>query len=221
MKNKKIPQVPECIIFNHDTVLLNTETIIISVLLDKAEEHGINIELDEAVRLFSEKGIEQNIILLKNLFEINLPVDFEKELEEKIYTELRQGLEPKEGVKEMLELLKTPFCIVSDIPRGKIELNLKSTNLHHFFPPEKTFTTCGITNSNPNNRLYLDAAKTMGYQPKQCVVIVDNISEIKDRIKDGFNVYGLTNGFNKKGMTDMGAVVFEEINQLSKLLKIV
>lgn len=220
MKEEKVAPVIACIIFNSDAILLNTETIIISVLLDKAEEYGLNIELDDAVWLFSEKGIEQNIIQLKNLFDISVPDDFEEELRKKIYEELRHGLDAKEGVREMLEMMKVPFCVLSNTPREEIEFNLRLTNLLHFFKPEEIFTTCEMENQDPNAELYLKAAKKMGYKPEQCAVIADSIIGAKNVLEEGFTLYGLTNGFNEKEMAGIGAVVLEEIKELSNFLKI-
>ncbi|WP_428232573.1 HAD hydrolase-like protein [Flavobacterium sp.] len=221
MKKEKIAPAIACIIFNCDSILLNTETIIISVLLDKAEEYGLNIELDEAVWLFSEKGIEQNIIHFKNLFGISVSDNFEEEVRKKIDQELRYGLEAKEGVREMLEQLEIPFCVVSDIPREEIEFNLRLTNLLKFFSAEKIFTTCEIVNRAPGTGLYLHVSKIMGYEPEQCAVIVDRITGIRGEVKDGFTIYGLTNGFNKNEMADLDILVLEEIIELPKLLKIV
>lgn len=220
MKEEKIAPVIGCIIFSSDTILLNTETIIISVLLDKAEEYGLNIELDDAVWLFSDKGIEQNIIQLKNLFDISVPENFEEALRKKIYEELRYGLDAKEGVREMLEVMKVPFCVLSNGPREEIEFNFRLTNLLHFFNPEKILTNYEMENQNLNTELYLQAAKNMGYKPEQCAVIADSIVGVKNIVEEGFSLYGLTNGFNEKEMKEMGAVVLEEIKELSNFLKI-
>ncbi|AWG25798.1 HAD hydrolase-like protein [Flavobacterium kingsejongi] len=117
MKTEQITPVVGCIIFDCDSVLLNTDTIIISTLLDLAEEYGLTIELDEAVWLFSEKGVEQNIIKLNNLIGTAVPDNFEEKIRKNIYQELKYGLEPKEGVTEMLRMLKVPFYIVSNLSR--------------------------------------------------------------------------------------------------------
>jgi|GEM_PF-2084842 len=221
MRNEKTIPAIECIIFNCDTVLLNIETIIISALLDKAEEYGLNIELDEAIWLFSEKGTDQNIIYLKSLFGANVPDNFEEELRKKIAEELRYGIAPKEGVNEMMQQLKKPLCIVTNASRESIERNLEVTNLFKFFASGQIFAICEMVSWNSDTELYLHIASNMGYKPEQCVIIVDSIAGINDRIKDGFNVYAITNGFNKKEMEDIGAVVFEEIKDLPKLLPIV
>lgn len=221
MKDEKIATPIECIIFNCDNVLLNTETIIISVLLDKAEEYGFNMELDKAVSLFSEKGIEKNILQFGNLFGAGVPRGLAEGLRKKIEEELRYGLDAKEGVREMLERLKVPFCIASDAPREEIEFNLRLTSLLEFFTSGRIFTSCETTDWNPGTGLCLHAAKSMGYKVAECAVIVDSIEGIKSGIEGGFNVYALTNGLNKKEMADGGAVVLEEIKELSKLLKFV
>lgn len=221
MKTEQITPVVGCIIFDCDSVLLNTDTIVISTLLDVAEEYGLTIELDEAVWLFSEKGIEQNIIKLKNLLVTNAPDNFEEKLRKKIYQELKYGLEPKEGVTEMLRMLKLPFYVVSKLSREEIELNLWLTNLLQFFTPERIVTSSERGARNSNHEAYLQVVQLMGYEPEQCAVIVDSIGEIKNGLEDGFKVFGLTNGFNKSEMENLGAVILEEIKELPQHLKII
>lgn len=221
MKEEKVAPVIACIIFNTDAILLNRETIMISALLDKAEEYGLNIELDDALSLFSEKGIEQNIVQLKNLFNVNVLDNFEETLRKKIYEELRYGLDAKEGIREMLERTEVPLCIVSNIPREEIEFNLRLTNLFDFFTAERILTTCEIGNQYEHAELYLKTAKSLGYEPAECAVITDNIAGLHSIVEKGFMVYGITNGFNEKEMRKTGAVVLEEIKEFPNFLKIV
>ncbi|MDA6068386.1 HAD hydrolase-like protein [Flavobacterium sp. AC] len=220
MKQEKAAPVIACIIFNSDTILLNAETIIISILLDKAEEYGLNIELDDALSLFSEKGIEENIKQLKDLIVINVANDFEEEVRKKIYEELRSGLDVKEGVRRILEIPEMPFFVLSNVPQEEIEFNLKLTNLLNLFTPEKILTTSEIEKQNPDTALYSNVATTIGYQPEECFVIADSIVGLKNAVEEGFNVYGLSNGFNENEMRETGAIVFEEIKELSNFLKI-
>ncbi|WP_157956084.1 hypothetical protein [Flavobacterium kingsejongi] len=95
------------------------------------------------------------------------------------------------------------------------------TNLLQFFTPEKIITPSerGIWNSN--HEVYLEVTQIMGYDPGQCAVIVDSIGGIKNGLEDGFKVYGLTNGFNKSEMENLGAVILEEIKELPQHLKII
>jgi len=213
-------QQVECIIFDCDNVLVDTETTMISVMLHLARPYGATMELEEAVRLFSGRQILQTITMLEEHCGTAFPDDFEQQFRAEAYAEFRKGVKAIPGVKELLQGLKLPFCVASSGPREKIELNLGIAGLLHFFDPERIFSSYEINSWKPDPGIFLHAAKIMGYAPAQCVVIEDSLAGVEAAVKGGFRVYGLTNGNNRQELNDKGAVVFEEMRQLPALLKL-
>ena len=48
--------------------------------------------------------------------------------------------------------------------------------IEKLFPPQKVFTADMVEHGKPEPDLFLLAAKTMGYEPKDCIVIEDSLA---------------------------------------------
>lgn len=214
MKNVK------CVIFDCDNVLVDTEHTLVSVMLDMTSVYGVEMEIEEAVRLFSGRQMRQTLKYLEELSGTTFPDNFEQEFRKKAYDEFRKGVQPIPGVKELLENLNLPFCVASSGPREKIELNLGLTGLQQFFPPEKIFSSYDINSWKPEPGIFLHAAAIMGYLPEDCVVVEDSLAGVQAAVAGGFRVYGLTNGFNQQELTEAGAMVLQEMKELQQLLRL-
>ena len=58
----------------------------------------------------------------------------------------------------------------------------------------------------------------MGFTPEECVVIEDSASGIKAAVEGGFKVYALASEKKKRTFERLGAIVFESMKELEKLL---
>lgn len=213
VKHEKI----ECVIFDCDNVLVNTETIMISVLIDMASDYGVVLEIEEAVRLFSGRQFAETIKVLQAQGKKRFPKDFENQVREKAYSEFREGVNAVEGASDLLASLSLPYCVASSGPREKIQLNLELTDLLKYFDDERIFSCYDIGIWKPNPHIFKHAAKLMGFEPSQCVVVEDSLAGIEAAKAGGFRVFGLTNGLNRVELAEQGAVVFEQLKELPKL----
>jgi HAD superfamily hydrolase (TIGR01509 family) len=221
MNHTNLIQETKCIIFDCDNVLVDTETIMISALIDMASEYGAKMDIEEAIRLFSGRQMLYTIQYLEQQSGVTFPVDFEKQFRIRLYDEFRKGVQPIEGVKGVLENLKLPYCVASSGPREKIELNLGLTGLLGFFDDSRIFSAYDINSWKPDPDIFLYAAKKMGFSPDECVVIEDSLAGVEAARRGGFRVYGLTNGHNQQELADQGAIVFKEMKALPHLLKLI
>lgn len=208
----------KCILFNCDNVLVDTETVFVSVLMDMAGTYGVEMEAEEALKLFCGRKIGEAIEILEKLCPQKLPADFEHALGSKLHDEFRLGIAPVEGAAQFLTALKLPYCIASGSPREKIWLSLKLTKLDKFFKQEHIFSFCDMDNSSTLPAIFLHAAQRMGYFPEQCAVIESSIAGINAAVAGGFRVFGLGNGMNTEALEQQGATVFESISELPMLL---
>ncbi len=220
MKNITNYSEVKCIIFDCDNVLVDTESTLVSVLMDMARNYGAEMDTEEAIRIFSGRQLLQSIKILEQRSDVTFPADFEKEFRIKLYDEFRKGVQPIDGVKDLLENLKLPYCVASSGPREKIELNLGLTGLLDFFDENRIFSSYDIDSWKPEPDIFLHAANTMGFLPEECVVIEDSLAGVEAAKAGGFRVYGLTNGFNQQELTEQGAIVFNEMKGLTHLLNI-
>ncbi|MBB1489925.1 HAD-IA family hydrolase, partial [Oceanospirillum sp. D5] len=90
----------------------------------------------------------------------------------------KKEIQPIKGIKEVLENLKIPFCTASSGPENKIRLNLELTGLLPFFG-DNIFSCYTIQKWKPEPDVFLWAAKTMGFQPNECLVVEDSVSGVE------------------------------------------
>ncbi|MEH6308242.1 HAD-IA family hydrolase [Olivibacter sp. CPCC 100613] len=207
----------KCIIFDCDGVLVDTESIMISVLLEMAGQPSV-MDLDEAVSLFSGRQILETIKMLEERSGKIFPANFENEFRKKVYERFTKEVKPIAGVSDLLSDVKLPYCVASSGPREKIELNLGLTGLLRFFEPNRIFSSYEVGSWKPDPGIFLHAANSMGYSPSACAVIEDSLAGVKAGLAGGFHVYAFVNDHNEKTLADEGVQVFREMSELPFLL---
>jgi len=103
-----------------------------------------------------------------------------KEIEELFIEEANRimptQLQAIKGAHELLEsLIDTPKCIASNGEREVVSYSLEIAGLNHFFPKHEIFTYEDVAAGKPAPDMFLHAAKTMGFEPSECLVFEDSI----------------------------------------------
>jgi HAD superfamily hydrolase (TIGR01509 family) len=123
-----------------------------------------------------------------------------------------------EGVVGFIEKLKIPYCVASSGPVDKIRLNLEVAGLLDKFE-NRIFSSYQINSWKPEPGIFLHAAKEMGFDVKDCIVVEDSKAGVKAGKSGGFKVYGFTNGYNNEDLANEGAILFNSYEELENLLK--
>lgn len=212
MKNIK------CIIFDCDGVLVDSEAIGNQVLLEMAQEFGLQMSMDDAFLNFDGRSLQHCFQHIEEVTGQKLPSNFEAAYRRKSFEAFKNDLQPIAGVKEFIAKLKIPFCVASSGPVEKIILNLTTVGLMDQFE-NKIFSAYQINKWKPEPDLFLWAAKKMGFQVDECIVIEDSEVGIIAAKNGGFKVFALSNGTNKKDLEQQGAVVFENFKELEDMLR--
>jgi HAD superfamily hydrolase (TIGR01509 family) len=208
----------ECIIFDCDGVLVDTETIMISVLLEMAAIPEARIDIEEAVKLFSGRQILETIKMLEEIAGTSFPEDFEQHFRQRAYDEFKKKVKPIDGVVDLLQAISVPYCVASSGPREKIELNLRLTGILPFFDAARIFSSYEIGSWKPDPGIFLHAASAMSFLPSECIVIEDSLAGVEAGVSGGFRVFALANGHNKGELAEKGAIVFNKMSELPQLL---
>src|SRR5690606_37756033 len=119
----------KCVIFDCDGVLVDSEPIANQVLVEMANEHGANIDLDYALRNFKGTSMQNCYDRVAELATQRLPDDFMSNFRARSFESFKKNIQPVEGVTEVIENLDIPFCVASSGPENKIRLNLELTGL--------------------------------------------------------------------------------------------
>ena len=207
----------KCIIFDSDGVLVDSETLSAKVFQEMAMELGFELDFETAVERFAGTSMKENLQFIQENIQGPLPVDFEKEFRERTYKVFKTDLKAVNGIADLIEKLGIPFCVASSGPVEKIRLNLGLVNLLDHFE-NKIYSSYDIGSWKPDPGIFLHAAKRMGFEPEECAVIEDSASGIRAAIAGGFKVYALANEKKKKTFEQEGAIVFDNMKELEKLL---
>jgi HAD superfamily hydrolase (TIGR01509 family) len=209
----------KCIIFDCDGVLVDTEKIGNGILLAMAAEHGFEMKIEDAYSNFNGRNLKECFLHIENAIAKKLPNDFESEYRQRSFEAFKTQVKPMEGIAAFLNKLKIPYCVASSGPVDKIRLNLEVAGLLDKFE-NKIFSSYQINSWKPEPGIFLHAAKQMGFEVKDCIVIEDSKAGVIAGIKGGFKVYGFTNGYNNEDLEKEGAILFHSYEELKLLLKV-
>lgn len=207
----------KCIIFDCDGVLVDSEHISNSILIEMSNDVGAIITMEYALKNFAGKSLKSCFTHIEKLIKKELPSNFERDYRNKTFAAFKKDLKPIKGIHDLLNQISIPFCVASSGPIDKIKLNLTTTKLIDKFQ-SRIYSSYEIGSWKPNPEIFEYAAKQMGFNPNECVVIEDSLAGIRAARNGGFDVFGFANENNKNEFKKEGAKVFFEMNKLYKLL---
>lgn len=208
----------KCIIFDCDGVLVDSEAISIGTLVNMAETHGAIIDIDFAHQFFLGKSLEFCFNYIAEVTNKKLPDTFEEDFRKSTFKSFKKDLQPIKGIHELLAKINVPIAVASNGPADKIILNLTTTKLIEKFEGN-IFSAYEINSWKPNPELYLHAAKTMGFEVQDCVVIEDSPAGVQAALNGGFDVFGFSNHANLEALQQMNIPLFDNMEQLHLLLQ--
>ncbi len=207
----------KCIIFDCDGVLVDSEYISNSTMVAMANDLGVVISKEYALHHFSGKSLKYCFDYIESLLGQKLPEDFEQQFRTKTFEAFANDLQPIKGIQDVLKRIAIPFCVASNGPLEKTRLNLTVTNLIQYFEG-KMFSAYEINSWKPNPELFLYAAKSMGFEPNECVVVEDSISGIQAAKAGGFDVIGFVNDNNQQRFSEENVPLCYDMNELDSFL---
>ncbi|TXE06159.1 HAD family hydrolase [Seonamhaeicola algicola] len=207
----------KCVIFDCDGVLIDSESIAIGVLVNMANQLGATFHFKESLIALKGKSLNACMALISEAIGKPLPEDFEKQYRAKTFETFKKEIKPIKGIKSVLQNIKLPFCVASSGPENKIRLNLEVTELLPFFG-NNIFSCYTIQKWKPEPDVFLWAAKTMGFQPKDCLVIEDSVSGVKAALAGGFDVIGYTEHDYKNELPGLATKTIQSMDELLPLL---
>jgi len=207
----------KCIIFDCDGVLVDSEPLSNQVMVDIANELGANINLKYALRNFKGNSFNNCAQQISDLIGKAVPNNLEEIYRERSFEKFRNEIKSINEIKNVLDDLKLPFCVASSGPESKIKLNLELTGLMEYFQ-ENIFSCYTIGKWKPDPSVFNWAAKTMGYNPNECLIIEDSLIGVEAALNGGFDVFGYTAHDYNDELRKMATKTFSEMLILPELL---
>jgi HAD superfamily hydrolase (TIGR01509 family) len=213
----------DLIIFDCDGVLIDSEVIANRVKADELRQLGYVITTEQMIDRFAGISEQETDAVIQQEYGSDLPENFSRRVQERIFSELRAQLHPIDGINEVLPALKIPLCVASSSSLERIRLSLTTTKLLHYFDTH-LFSAHMVHRGKPAPDLFLLAAATMGMAPERCLVIEDSVPGIQAAKTAGMQVFGFygashCNASHPQHLQSHGADrVFSDMRQLPALL---
>ncbi|MGJ8455302.1 HAD family hydrolase [Pseudothermotoga sp. U03pept] len=172
------------VIFDMDGVLIETESIYKETFKTILSRYGVNFSDRDFAQLTGrtlEKGGARNII-----DRFRLPVDEKTFVQDvyRIFNQLSRSMKPREGVVEVLELMKesgVKIAVATSTVREIATTRLEKSGLVRFF--NTMVFGDEVEFSKPDPQIYLEALKRLGTQSTETVVFEDSVSGVRAAIQ--------------------------------------
>lgn len=193
----------KAILFDMDGVLLNSEAYICRAGIMMFKEKGHEVFPDDFLEF---TGMGENRYLGGVAEKHGIPFELERDKARtyEIYEKIVAGkLKPFDGVVDFIEKCRSrglKLAVASSADPPKVKINLAEIGI-----PASTFGTVvtglDIEHKKPSPDIFLKAAKNLGVDASECLVIEDAISGVEAGKAAGAKVLALTTSFSAEELS--------------------
>ncbi|ESW85087.1 HAD family hydrolase [Mesorhizobium sp. C280B] len=184
---------PELVIFDCDGVLVDSEMLSVSALLEMIALAGGNVSEDIAYEHFLGKSMKSVREILASDFGLDLTDQHLTEMRSELMRRFREELKPMPGIAQVLPRLGVPCCVASSGTLERIHYALAVTGLLGLLEPH-LFSAAMVARGKPAPDLFLHAADKMRAAPRNCLVVEDSPAGIEAARAAGMRVLAFTGG---------------------------
>lgn len=215
----------ELVIFDCDGVLVDSEPISLTVLVEALAAAGVAMSEAEAHERFLGRSLKSVSEMLRDEHGLALDAPFLEAMRHALYARFRTELRPIEGIAEAVDTLGIAHCVASSSQPERIRLSLAVTGLLDRFEPH-IFSATMVKRGKPAPDLFLHASAQMGVSPDRCVVVEDSPAGIQAAKAAGMRVFAFTGGSHARGENHRAALaglspdlVFDDMRELGQFVR--
>ncbi|MGO4331861.1 HAD family hydrolase [Cupriavidus sp. M-11] len=215
----------DCVIFDCDGVLVDSEPIVNRVLNQMLNELGIEISLEDSTRWFLGRAVREELDNIALRRGAPLPKNWLSQWLARRNAVLEAEVQAVPHVREAVTAIAAaglPICVASGADRVKVKLQLSRTGLVALFQQderEHIFSSTEVERSKPAPDVYLLAARTMNVEPSRCAVIEDSPAGITAGVAAGMTVFGYAARNDAASLLAAGArSTFTDMRELPGLI---
>jgi HAD superfamily hydrolase (TIGR01509 family) len=207
----------DLIIFDCDGVVVDSERIVHAVFNELIAELGFT-PTSEINELFLGRSLADCLRIVAERTGRAAPEGALDRYRERRDRVLREQVQAVDGVRAVLEALRTPYCIASSGDHAKMRATLGATGLLPLFAG-KVFSATDVANGKPAPDVFLFAAEKMGAAPERTAVIEDSINGVIAARAAGMTVFGYADLIAAPRLAAAGAhATFARMSELPALL---
>lgn len=181
------------VIFDCDGVLVDSEPVSISVLVEAMREIGADIDEAGAYDRFLGRSLAAVTDYLKDECGLAVGQAFLDRIRHNLHDRFRHELKPIPGIAETLDALPLRRCVASSSQMERIRLSLTVTGLIDRLDPN-IFSAQMVARGKPAPDLFLHAARHMETAPEDCIVIEDSPAGVEAARAAGMTVFVFAGG---------------------------
>ena len=181
------------LIFDCNGVLVDSEAIAATVASQELTRAGFKVSPEIVSRFFAGRRPTDMVTDVETATQRKLPDDFSEKLADATVRRLRAELRATPHMEYALTWLRGPKCVASSSPHTRVRMSLESTGLYRFFEPH-VFSASDVPKGKPAPDLFLHAARKMGVQPSDCIVVEDSPAGISAATAAGMQSIGFIGG---------------------------
>ncbi|MEO3997347.1 HAD family phosphatase [Mesorhizobium sp. CAU 1732] len=211
---------PGLVIFDCDGILVDTEETANRVLCAWLTEGGYPVSYEECRRVFSGTSmvsVQQRIEANGHRLGFDLADRWYASIDT-IFSTVT-AVPHIETVVEALREAGIPWCVASSARVDKMHLTLGATGLMSHFG-HALYSATMVERGKPFPDLFLHAAKEMGFDPADCVVIEDSVPGTEAGIAAGMRVFSYAGDpfSDRAALSAAGGTVFDDMRDLPDLI---
>ena len=206
-------------IFDLDGTLIDSMPTGVGIVLGFLDEKGISYPDDIVTRLtpLGYKGSAKYIAdHLTGGYQVEQIYEYFKAETLRAYGET---IPLKANVKETLEKLKAQGCrlnVLTASPQLLTDICMKRLGVYDLFENVWSIDAFGLTKAD--EAIYLEAAKRIGVEPKDCTMVDDNLQVLKTAKKVGMPTIGVYDDSSKDVMEEMRAIADKYVIDFADIL---
>lgn len=181
------------VIFDCDGVLIDSEIISATVLVEELARHGTAIEMSHVLEQFIGHPYAVVAGKIAAVAGTPLPASFETDYRARLGQRFDSELRAMPGIFDVLDNLAVPFCAATSSHPERAQRSLRAAGLAERFG-ERVYTVSMVARPKPAPDLFLHAAKAMHVDPTQCLVIEDSDLGIAAAQAAGMMAWQFTGG---------------------------
>jgi HAD superfamily hydrolase (TIGR01509 family) len=185
------------VIFDCDGVLVDSEYLSATMLLEVFSEIGIMLDLPFVYANFVGHSFTTVAAKYARLHGNNVPETFEEDYRNRLLHSFNGKLQAMLGIANVLEGLAVPYCLASGSSPTRVNKSLEIAGLRSRFD-NRIFTTTMVKHGKPAPDIFLHAAREMGVPPQNCLVVEDSTTGIAAALAAGMTTWQFVGGVHFK-----------------------
>ena len=196
-------------------MLVDSEAISNRVLAGLLTDFGLPLTPEASIEAFMGRSWK-TVLAWAEERGSPLPEGFRRRYLDAMFAEFERELQPVPGVVDALARISLPDCVASSASLEKMRFTLGHTRLWDRFEG-RIFSATEVEHGKPAPDLFLHAARSMGWEPRDCAVVEDSPAGVEAARRAGMTVFGYA-GRTPADRLD-GARVFTDMAELPGLLQ--